>query len=163
MSSKRDSGIGRSMLASLGSPNGKGNHSRQPSGTSTRESVDKALAPNGSLNGIALLFVRRELTGVVSDRLEAVLARTDELDAANVAHLAQSISELRGKSHGLHGIHPGMLATDISPPGSSQSRSPTQQGTFPSKTPHSNFQILYIFRLQRWLEREKSRHIRKLK
>jgi hypothetical protein len=66
----------------------------------------------------------------VSDRLEAVLARTDELDAANVAHLAQSISEMRGKSHGLHGIHPGMLATDISPPGSSHSRSPTQQGIF---------------------------------
>ena len=66
---------------------------------------------------------------VVSDRLEAVLARTDELDAANVAHLAQSISEMRGKSHGLHGIHPGMLATDVTPPGSGHSRSPTQPGT----------------------------------
>ena len=64
----------------------------------------------------------------VSDRLEAVLARTDEVDAVNVAHLAQSISEMRGKSHGLHGIHPGMLATDISPPGSSHNRSPSQQG-----------------------------------
>jgi hypothetical protein len=66
----------------------------------------------------------------VSDRLEAVLARTDELDAANVAHLAQSISEMRGKSHGIHGIHPGMLASDISPPGSSHKRSPTQQGMY---------------------------------
>jgi len=67
---------------------------------------------------------------VVSDKLEAVLARTDDLDAANVAHLAQSISEIRGKSHGLHGIHPGMLATDTSPPGSSghSPRSPTQPG-----------------------------------
>jgi hypothetical protein len=64
----------------------------------------------------------------VSDRLEAVLARTDEVDAVNVAHLAQSISEMRGKSHGLHGIHPGMLATDISPPGSSHNRGPSQQG-----------------------------------
>ena len=67
----------------------------------------------------------------MSDRLEAVLAQTDELDAANVAHLAQSISELRGKSHGLHGIHPGMLANDISPPGSRYSRGPSQQGMFP--------------------------------
>lgn len=66
--------------------------------------------------------------GEVSDRLEAVLARTDELDAANVAHLAQSMCEMRGKSRGLHGIHPGMLANDISPPGSSHNRSPTQQG-----------------------------------
>jgi hypothetical protein len=64
----------------------------------------------------------------VSDRLEAVLARTDDLDAVNVAHLAQSISEMRGKSHGLHGINPGMLANDISPPGSSHSRNPTQPG-----------------------------------
>ena len=66
----------------------------------------------------------------MSDRLEAVLARTDEVDAANVAHLAQSISEMRGKSHGLHGIHPGMLANEMTPPGSSHSRSPTQQGIF---------------------------------
>ena len=64
----------------------------------------------------------------MSDRLEAVLARTDDLDAASVAHLAQSISGMRGKSHGLHGIHPGMLANDISPPGSSHTRSPTRQG-----------------------------------
>lgn len=61
----------------------------------------------------------------VSERLEAVLAQTDDVDAANVAHLAQSISDRR-KSHGLHGIHPGMLAKDVSPPGSSHS----QQGTF---------------------------------
>lgn len=66
---------------------------------------------------------------IVSDRLEAVLARTDDLDAVSVAHLAQSISEMRGKSHGLHGIHPGMLANDVSRPGSSHSRSPTQPGT----------------------------------
>jgi hypothetical protein len=66
----------------------------------------------------------------VSDRLEAILAQTDELDAANVAHLAQSISEVRGKSHGLHGIHPGVLASEASPPGSPHSRSPTQQGIF---------------------------------
>jgi hypothetical protein len=70
----------------------------------------------------------------VSDRLEAILARTDELDAANVAHLAQSLSEVRGKSHGLHGIHPGVLASEASPPSSSHShtRSPTQQGIFSS-------------------------------
>ena len=65
---------------------------------------------------------------IVSDRLEAVLARTDDLDAANIAHLAQSISEMRGKSHGLHGIHPGMLANEISQPESSHSHSPTQPG-----------------------------------
>ena len=44
-----------------------------------------------------------------------MLARTDELDAANVAHLAKSISEMTGKSHGLHGIHT-MLAKETSPP-----------------------------------------------
>lgn len=65
---------------------------------------------------------------LVSDRLEAILARTDDLDAANVAHLAQSISEIRGKSHGLHGIHPGLLAKDATPPHSSHLHSPTQQG-----------------------------------
>src|SRR5271170_7714025 len=51
MSSKRDSGIGRSMLSSLGSTNGR-NHSRNPSGTSTRESTDKSITTNGSLNGM---------------------------------------------------------------------------------------------------------------
>ena len=64
----------------------------------------------------------------MSDRLEAVLARTDEVDAVNVAHLAQSISEMRGKSQGLHGIHPGILMTDITPPGSSHARSMSNQG-----------------------------------
>lgn len=115
------------MLSSLGSTNGR-NHSRNPSGTSTRESVDKSISTNGSLNGMWAVLNSDVVLMEVSDRLEAVLARTDEVDAANVAHLAQSISEMRGKSHGLHGIHPGILATDISPPGSSSSRSPTQQG-----------------------------------
>ena len=64
----------------------------------------------------------------MSDRLEAVLARTDEVDAVNVAHLAQSISEMRGKSHGLHGIHPGMLMSDITPSSSSHGRSTSNQG-----------------------------------
>ena len=69
----------------------------------------------------------------VSDKLEAVLAKTDEMDAANVAHLAQTISEMRGKSHGLHGITPGMLTNDIGPPasGSSPTRPSSQPGTFP--------------------------------
>jgi hypothetical protein len=75
-----------------------------------------------------MVFCTLTMLMVVSDRLEAILARTDELDAANVAHLAQSISEVRGKSHGLHGIHPGVLANEASPPGSSHQRSSTQQG-----------------------------------
>jgi len=95
---------------------------------------------------------------IVSDRLEAVLARTDDLDAANIAHFAQSISEMRGKSHGLHGIHPGMLANEISRPGSSHSHSPTQPGR---TQVFSLMQILFISQLLRCLEREKQRRILK--
>jgi len=50
VTSKRDSGIGRSVLSSFGSPNGK-NHSRNPSGASSR-SMERSFVSNGSLNGI---------------------------------------------------------------------------------------------------------------
>lgn len=70
------------------------------------------------------------LTYVVSDKLEAILAGTDDLDAANVAHLAQTISEMRGKSHGLHGIHPGLISKDGSPTQTSHTRSSSHQGIF---------------------------------
>jgi len=94
--------------------------------------MDHSVVSNGSLNGKSFTLSSRRSTNasgeIVSDKLEAILARTDEIDAANVAHLAQSISEMRGKSHGLHGIHPGILAKDASPTTSSHSRSPTQQG-----------------------------------
>ena len=70
------------------------------------------------------------LTYVVSDKLEAILAGTDDLDAANVAHLAQTISEMRGKSHGLHGIHPGLISKDGSSAQTSHTRSSSHQGIF---------------------------------
>src|SRR5947207_3474788 len=35
---------------------------------------------------------------------------------------------MRGRSHGLHGIHPGMLADDVSPPETGHSRSQSQPG-----------------------------------
>lgn len=77
-----------------------------------------------------LQYVKTDM--LVSDKLEAVLAKTDEMDAANVAHLAQTISEMRGKSHGLHGIHPGMLANEFTPAsGSSPTRPRSQPGTLP--------------------------------
>src|SRR5437667_9686638 len=47
MSPKRDSGIGRSVLSSLGSTNSR-NHSRNPSGASGRSLAQSI----GSLNGI---------------------------------------------------------------------------------------------------------------
>jgi hypothetical protein len=68
---------------------------------------------------------------VASDRLETALAKMEDVDVANVAHLAQSISELRGKSHGLHGIHPGMIAKDISPTSASHSRTHSSQQGIP--------------------------------
>lgn len=50
MSSKRDSGLGKSILGSLGSTNGR-NHSRKPSGASSSRSADHSFVSNGSLNG----------------------------------------------------------------------------------------------------------------
>jgi hypothetical protein len=70
-----------------------------------------------------------ELMWTVSDRLEAILAQTAEVDAANVAHLAQAVSEMTGKAHGLHGAKTGLLASDIARPGSSHDSRPPQQGT----------------------------------
>jgi hypothetical protein len=52
MSSKRDSGLGKSILASLGSTNGR-NHSRKPSGASSSRSGDNSFVSNGSLNGMS--------------------------------------------------------------------------------------------------------------
>ena len=160
-SSKRDSGMGRSVLSSFGSMNGA-NHSRHPSGASTRI-IDHSMVSNGSLNGMAgfpLFPIFAALIMIVSDRLEAVLARTNAADAANVAHLAQNISEIRGKSHGLHGIHPGMLESEMTPPGSSQSHSPTRQG----RSCMSNFvltEILSIFHLRRRQEQNRQKLILK--
>jgi len=50
MSSKRDSGLAKSILGSLGSTNGR-NHSRKPSGASSSRSADHSFVSNGSLNG----------------------------------------------------------------------------------------------------------------
>ena len=60
---KRDSGggLGKSVLGSLGSPNGR-KHSRTASGTSSR-SMDHSIVSNGSLNGKLPFsaFSKREL------------------------------------------------------------------------------------------------------
>jgi|ERR1700731_3818482 hypothetical protein len=49
--SKRDSGLGKSVLSTLGSTNGR-KHSRQASGASSR-SMDHSFVSNGSMNGNA--------------------------------------------------------------------------------------------------------------
>ena len=54
MSPKRDSGLGKSILASLGSTNGR-NHSRKTSGASSAVSGDHSfVSANGPLNGMLL-------------------------------------------------------------------------------------------------------------